>query len=334
VRKILLTCGHAVDFQTYLGAAETCTYKLAQVFGIMSNVEISGTVVHIRKVSRKLVFFDIVQNVADTTRQTVVLKFWNGPELVNRANRGPDKIHVGDVVKVIGCREEGGDVAATDFSVTDRWSDSHSTETFCPIPPPVMCGDRKEMVRNVSEQMCKFFLNTGRCAAADSCRFRHSQDADSIKRDRLDFVGAKLEARRQRHEPGLEYLTDTVASSARRAEVFGRWILERFGGLDHLRSGVILDVGGGRGDLGFELAVKLSLPCWTVDPRPQKFRRWQLKMLRGQGSSCRYPPVHKQEFFSRDFLTQCGLELDQVRLVVGEYRYSVNIRGRNRNRIR
>jgi hypothetical protein len=298
----------------------------------MSDTEIAGTVVHIRKVSRKLVFFDVivVDEEGGEHRHTVVLKSWIGPDLVDRANRGPDKLHVGDLVRVIGCREKetecgsGGDFAATDFSVTERWSARHQKESFCPIPPKLATRSDNNIhlssavdIDNVSEQLCKFFLNSGRCAAAESCRFRHSQKGAAIVRDRLAYVGAKFAARQQRHE--TEFPPDTpVCSAAKRAEVFGRWIVEKFGGADRLRSGIILDVAGGRGDLAFELAVKLGLPCWTVDPRPQKFRRWQMKMLRS-GDPGITPPCHKQEYFDRDFFAKCGLDPGRVRLVVGMY---------------
>ena len=307
----------------------------------MSLTNITGTVVHIRKVSRKLLFFDIILVESDggekggggETRQTVVFKAWTGPELVDRANRGPDKLHVGDLVHVTGCWEataagSPGEFAASNFSVTERWAARHPSESFRPIPPPQSGGTvNVEKVGDVhgGGQLCKFFLNTGRCAAEEGCRFRHhsGDKRSSLVRDRVDYVGARLAARRQRHE--AEFPPDTrLCSAARRAEIFGGWIVERFGGAAHLRSGIILDVAGGRGDLSFELAVKLGLNCWTVDPRPQKFRRWQLKMLGAadqNGTNIVTRPVHKQEYFSRDFFAKCGLDPGLVRLVVGRYRY-------------
>ena len=309
----------------------------------MTDVEISGTVVHIRKVSRKLVFFDIIIGDTDAKkdrRQAIVVKAWapGSPELVARINRGPDKLHGGDVVRVRGSYEAlAGDFAAADYDVTERWSARHPTQTFSPIPPPplVVVADGNNITAALGDnsdserQLCKFFLNTGRCAAADSCRFHHNQSVKSARQARLDFVGAKLAARWQRHESD-NFPPDTVVSSAaKRAEIFARWIAERFGG-ESDASCVILDVGGGRGDLSFELAVKLGLACWTLDPRPQKFRRWQLKLMRklgsGNGSNSvgdgagqpALLPVHRQELFSPEFFVKSGLDQSRIRLVVGK----------------
>jgi hypothetical protein len=369
-----------------------------------SSTQITGQILHIRRLSRKLIFFDVDVPICDDgdeknvnnepptmqlqprRRQTVVLKTWppGSPELVARANRGPDKLHAGDVVTVIGCWEEssptgaagGGDLAASDYIIQELWSIRHPIEAFTPVPPPPplsspIMATRPEQQHHrdaasdstdSSRLPCKFFLNSGRCASGDSCRFEHM--SQSAVRARLAYVGAKMAARRQRHEHE-DFALDiaTVQSSAKRAEIFARWIAERYGGgggepsSEHNNNNrkVILDVGGGRGDLSFELAVKLGLPCWTVDPRPQKFRRWQLKLLRRRrrtescGNSCKKQiencrpdicreqdaaavcccchhdekaapaelPVHKQELFSRDFFARAGLDHGQVRLVVG-----------------
>ena len=53
-----------------------------------------------------------------------------------------------------------------------------------------------------------------------------------------------------------------VASSSQRARIFSEWIVEVFG-LENLRSGKVLDIAGGRGDLSFELrkSSNLSVLC-------------------------------------------------------------------------
>ena len=58
-----------------------------------------------------------------------------------------------------------------------------------------------------------------------------------------------------------------------RARVFAEWILTKYG-RDYFEEGLILDIGGGRGDLAFELATRQDIDCAVVDPRPSKMRRY------------------------------------------------------------
>ena len=58
-----------------------------------------------------------------------------------------------------------------------------------------------------------------------------------------------------------------------RARVFAEWILTKYG-RDYFEDGLILDIGGGRGDLAFELATRQDIDCAVVDRRPSKLRRY------------------------------------------------------------
>ena len=115
---------------------------------------------------------------------------------------------------------------------------------------------------------CKFYLNTGRCPKS-SCKYSHSNDVSK----RVGFVKDKKEKQILNHESdGM----DDVLGSSQRAAVYANWIVEKYG-LENLKKGIVLDIGGGRGDLSFELATKRGLDCLVVDPRPGKLKRWQLK---------------------------------------------------------
>ena len=66
-------------------------------------LELKGQVVHKRKLSKKLIFFDIEQKTEDKNceedRITVVLKSWIcEDEIFVKATQGHLKIHVGDQV--------------------------------------------------------------------------------------------------------------------------------------------------------------------------------------------------------------------------------------------
>ena len=58
-----------------------------------------------------------------------------------------------------------------------------------------------------------------------------------------------------------------------RARVFAEWILTKYG-REYFEEGLILDIGGGRGDLAFELATRQNIDCAVVDRRPSKLRRY------------------------------------------------------------
>ena len=85
--------------------------------------------------------------------------------------------------------------------------------------------------------------------------------------------------------------------------------------LDRLQSGIILDVAGGRGDLSFELSFKFGLKCVIIDPRPQKFRRWQLKLMNKIGDNRK--PLHIEGLFDEFFFEQHKVNVEDIRLVIG-----------------
>ena len=59
---------------------------------------VQGQVVHMRKVSKKIMFIDIIveedkdSGIVGQNRQTLLLKFWERPELRDRCTRGTDKV--------------------------------------------------------------------------------------------------------------------------------------------------------------------------------------------------------------------------------------------------
>ena len=82
-----------------------------------------------------------------------------------------------------------------------------------------------------------------------------------------------------------------------------------------MQSGIILDVAGGRGDLSFELSFKFGLKCIIIDPRPQKFRRWQLKMINKSNGTGK--PLHIEGLFDEFFFDQHKVNVNDIRLVIG-----------------
>ena len=213
---------------------------------------VSGTIVHLRKTSKKLVFFDIEIPPSDL-RKTVVVKSWESPEILNRAVKGKDKIHLGDVIEFKGYYESESVFCAHQYYIRTLWSATNPELNFTPRPPEPKNPPRE------TELLCKHFLNTGRCLA-ERCGYKHLRDKEELVEKRLEFVKEKKERQLLVHENSLNI---EVASSSQRARIFSEWIVEVFG-LENLMSGTVLDIAGGRGDLSFELrkSSNLSVLSW------------------------------------------------------------------------
>ena len=265
----------------------------------------TGQVIHIRKISKKLMFIDVRCEV--NPRKTVVFNSWDsGPQLIVEATRSKSKIHVGDTVVFRGevDSKDSQLLSCRSYSIIKSWFSENPEMAFIPKPP--------EKNAERVEGICKYFLNTGKCPK-ESCGYSHGQVDTSIQSTRQQYVADKKTRRMMEHEG--DFSKEQISGSSQRAEIFAKWIIETWG-LDYLSTGVILDVGGGRGDLSFELAVKLGLKCVIVDPRPSKLKRWQAKYLK------KHPEVktaeHIQDLFNTEFFkSPTSVAVSDVRLVVG-----------------
>ena len=269
--------------------------------------KINGQIIHKRKLSKKLIFFDIEPVDVHETNQistnsdnvvinnqpniqneriTIVLKSWDcGEDVFRKATQGNQKIHVGDKVSFTGKFEDVKTFSAKIFTVDEYWSAANPGLNFIPKPPEDQTEHKPEqkfehkankLEKNETQtkhldkkKLCKFYLNTGRCPKS-SCKYSHSDDISK----RVGFVKEKKEKQILNHESDAGM--DDVLGGSQRAAVYANWIVEKYG-LENLKKGIILDIGGGRGDLSFELATKKGLDCLVVDPRPGKLKRWQMK---------------------------------------------------------
>jgi len=272
------------------------------------SVNIEGQVVHIRKVSKKIVFLDIVDR--NDKRTSVVVKAWEAASLLLLMTKGKDKVHVGDKVSISGYFEENGEFSALNYSILELWSNISPSEPFVPIPPSNIGGKRKR--EETIRKPCKYFVNTGNCNT-QNCPYLHENDKTELVAGRIDFVQKRKEKQLLVHEGDFE--DETVQSSSQRASVYSKWIVNKYG-LDWLKDGIILDVAGGRGDLSFELTSKFNLTCVIVDPKGQKLKRWQCKYLKKHPEAVL--PTHLTTYFDKDFFSSNpGVDVGQVRLVVG-----------------
>jgi len=270
-----------------------------------------------RKVSKKIMFVDIIveeeknSGIVEQHRQTLLLKFWERPELRDRCTRGVDKVHVGDVIEWSGVTDDQFFVVQT-YSFLTRWSDV-SSQPFKPLPPE---QQQKQLTNHTNndareKRQCKFFVNTGQCAV-ENCRFSHDE-GPKLAEARQRFLTAKQQRREQLiHERSTDL--GEVQSSCKRAELFAEWIRATYGS-EYLANQTVLDIAGGRGDLAFELAVKSNVDCQVVDPRPRKLKRWQSKLLKKEKIA--RLPAHHQSLFDTEFFKKSAIQPENVSLVTG-----------------
>ena len=162
---------------------------------------LSGQVVHIRKVSKRLCFIDLLRRDKDSSedadgdrasgkRCCAILKSWIcGDVVMSSALRGESKIHCGDKVVFAGKMDETGHLLVTSYHITNRWKDSRPGEHFSPIPPPTI-------LKNASESPCKFWLNTGNCPKGTDCKFWHQvAEGTNLSEIRASYVNERLSSR-------------------------------------------------------------------------------------------------------------------------------------------
>ena len=236
------------------------------IASLIMEVRIQGQVVHIRKLSKKIAFFDIEHSdglekteysdeMNVKTRKCVVLKTWNcGEEVMEKAVKTNQRIHVGDFVAFTGSYEKNDSTfCAENFEIKIYWTSQNPGIVFEAKPPPDQDKETKRKNGETSPEqpvgLCKYFLNTGQCPKT-SCKFSHAVEVGA----REEVVQEVKKRRAQAHEEALGG-QEGISGANRRARVFAEWILEKYN-RDWLKDGLILDVGGGRGDLAFELATR------------------------------------------------------------------------------
>lgn len=153
---------------------------------------------------------------------------------------------------------------------------------------PVACSPCGAAAR-----LCKKWARCGVCTH-NGCPFRHSptpSEERRVERARAQSEAAKR-AGRADDDPFDE--GDKAAHGARH-RAFARFLIDTFG-TDHLRSGCgVLDVGGGRAGLSFELHCCQRIACTLIEPRSvllkSNQRRHVAKMSRQPSGQTGHPPV-------------------------------------------
>eukprot|EP00968_Pinguiococcus_pyrenoidosus_P018838 scaffold1954_cov268-Pinguiococcus_pyrenoidosus.AAC.275 len=125
--------------------------------------------------------------------------------------------------------------------------------------------------------VCKHWRRKGMCYFQEKCFFRHPPEAlksfaakaaaDAARRAGRGRVPRHKQAKRRKRVMNIG-----------RAGCFRRFLLQVYGA-DWLRSsGGVLDVAGGKGEIGFELQNLNGIDVTVIDPRPLSLKSYRKKL--------------------------------------------------------
>ena len=231
-------------------------------------------------------------------------------------------VSLGDSIVVEGLWERSSTAPITSFRVGSTPTVTVPWSQISKVPFRTRACKRKHIALGaalgVSNSLCKFFTTTKSCPKGDACQFRHTTDPG----ERQAWVKQRRSLKRERQALIGDHLNPhTKAKKGSRADVFAKWIVGKFGGVESLSRGSgILDVAGGRGDLSFELCTRLGATCTTIDPRKKKLnkrqRRW-LKKVAKRGGESKIVAAHQHELFNSTFANQHKNLVEAASLIVG-----------------
>ena len=113
----------------------------------IEKMNLIGQVVHIRNVSKKLMFIDMIEklkiqdsitDLSNLKRITVIMKYTTcGEKLISDARASNSKIHVGDIVQFLGEFEDNNKQTflPSAFEILSRWKEKNPNTSFVSIPP-------------------------------------------------------------------------------------------------------------------------------------------------------------------------------------------------------
>jgi len=126
--------------------------------------------------------------------------------------------------------------------------------------------------------VCRHWSRTGTCLYAERCRFLHPPDRDGV--DAYDPSNKPVERSDEKGDPERGTQGRRRVRKRGKCGFLRRFMLDTFG-LERLRRGVVLDVGGGNGELSFELENLNDVRCVVVDPQRIAVRKLEVKLRGG-----------------------------------------------------
>jgi hypothetical protein len=262
-------------------------------------LQVKGTIVHVRSLSKRLLFCNLWQDIESQCVEVIAKAgvYVSALEDTVALLALKKQLHLGDEVLCMGEFEEVSSGSPSflvhSLTVISSWRVSNPNMEFLVSEKAqgvLMQSNRpKKKSNNLSESPCKFFINTGRCSRGELCPYAHPVSADG-KPDKVAlevWLKDRAVQRKERagamgyhvfsEEMGHEFTT--AAEKSQRAILLAKWMVDIFG-REKLNAGSgVIDVGGGRGGLTFELQVIHGIKVTLIDTRPFKLTRRQHKIL-------------------------------------------------------
>ena len=135
-------------------------------------------------------------------------------------------------------------------------------------PPAIECLPCEPAPSDEPAALCKYFVRGG--CSDRGCPFRHAF-ANEHERDTVRAARERWAAQRRAHEDADDPFSSGEgggkSSHAQRHREFAAWLLATFGA-EALQGGAgVLDVGGGGGELAFELHCRRGVRTTLLEPR-------------------------------------------------------------------
>ena len=165
------------------------------------------------------------------------------------------------------------------------------TPPLCVPCEPTETGEPAPAPSGVA--LCKHFVRRGECSTA-GCPFRHAF-ANEHEEATVRAARERWAAQRRAHEDADDPFADVgsgdggggggggaKSAHAKRHAEFATWLLETFGEATLQGGSGVLDVGGGGGDLAFELQCRRGVRTTLLEPREVRLGGRQRRFLRKQ----------------------------------------------------
>ncbi|KAK9719007.1 hypothetical protein K7432_005099, partial [Basidiobolus ranarum] len=257
---------------------------------------LEGQIVHSRKLSKKLFFFDL-----RVTEENSVYECCKKIECITRYDEVSlaevdilwRSFKLGDKVRIFGQFEQLEKVPTMEHSqylfhakrieVTLRWNPE---VPFVPERPVREVTSKKRLTQEeeqpapIEKGVCKYWINTGNCQVLN-CPYQHPTSPEELSRIRKEWVTERVQTRRKLNISEEDPHSNEQKQSHRlRAKHFVDWLIKKYS-IEYLNSGEgVLDVAGGRGDISFELHTKRGIKATLIEPREMKLSKPQRKFLK------------------------------------------------------
>ena len=113
----------------------------------MTEGDVEGQVVHLRRLSRKICFYDLIDD-AENRICTVMKMDVVGEVLIQKAQKSPEsRIRVGDKVRFRGHWDDQDTFQIINYELLESFSKLHPGKVFQSIPPPMKSRGKIKKVR-------------------------------------------------------------------------------------------------------------------------------------------------------------------------------------------